>query len=118
MEYRKKKRRIPVRGGPVEPYENEKLYKCWHCGHINTTGRDKVGGAMAIKYSDFVEKSNGNKESMSMGKESAMSINRSLRHFHAALKVNQNGDAVAPFHHLTVVRYGHCAGCGTTTWSG
>ena len=117
--YGRRKRTIPVRGEPVEPYENEKLYKCWYCGHINTTGRDRVNdGEMSIKLTDFVRKSNGVQDAMTMGKEASYSICRSPKYFYPVLRLKQNGDPVTTYHNFTVADYGHCAGCGTVTWSG
>ncbi len=114
----KRSRSIPVLGQPIEEYQYERLFKCWYCGDINTTGRDKEdtgNSRMASTYTMPRQQSLGVKGHKT---EESISVNKSIFAARVAPKTGADGNARAVKNLWTLTSHRFCKACGTATWSG
>ena len=112
----RRRRTIPVKGQPIEEYQYEKLYQCWYCGDINTTGRDDQGinsSSMISSYSMPRELSRGVR---GQEPEESISVNRTVFGLKVAPIAGADGTA-RPIKNVWAIdnRLG-CKACGTIDW--
>lgn len=113
----KRSRVIPVPGQPIDAYRNERLYRCWYCGDINTTGRDEEDDGnshMSSTYSMPVRLSRGAMD----GKNASISINSSIFTTRIAPVADYDGNAKSVKNVWAVTAHRGCKACGTINWSG
>ncbi len=114
----KRARRIPVPGEPIEAYQHERLYKCWYCGDINTTGRDEEdsgNSSMSSTYSLPRVRSIGARD---RDPNAILSINSGVFVTKSAPLKGSDGTAKPVKNVWTLVSHRYCKACGTATWSG
>ncbi len=111
-------RTIPVVGQPIVEYQYEKLFRCFHCGDINTTGRDEEDTGNSRMTSTYTMP-----RQLSLGvkgytPEESKSVNRSILTTRVAPKAGADGTARAIKNLWTVTAHRGCKACGTINWSG
>ncbi len=111
-------RTIPVIGQPIEEYQYEKLFQCWYCGDINTTGRDEEdtgSSRMVTKYTMPRQLSIGTRGRTI---EESRSVNRTIFQTRVSPIAGADGTAQAVKNVWTVTSHRGCKACGTINWSG
>lgn len=114
----KKSRVIPVRGQPIEEYQYEKLFHCWFCGDINTTGRDEEDTGNSSMSSTYTMPRRDSLGTAKRGGKQYISTIRSIFSYRVAPKAGANGSARAVKEFWTLTSHRGCKACGTINWSG
>lgn len=114
----RRSRTIPVPGQPIEAYQYERLFKCWFCGDINTTGRDEEDTGNSTMSSTYSIPTSVSKGTQGYKPEEAISVNRTLFGTKTAPIAGADGIARVIKRVRSTDSNRGCPACGTINWSG
>jgi hypothetical protein len=108
--------------GRVVDDQSDRIFKCWNCGFICDTSKNKLGDGVGFTVQDKVDKTPfdmaaaANRYPCSNASEMAMTISMEEISTPLLMKLDTEGNPVTVMHNLTQVVTSGCPLCGSKAY--